>query len=307
MEEKFEVLGEEHIPQMAELFARAFGGEPWNDDWSDRRQLDEYMRDIACSRNPLNFGLFVGGRLAALSVGSIRHWWEGTNYVVEELCVSPDLQGRGVGTRFMGMIEEDVARRGLAGIFLQTDSDKPALGFYRRNGFRLLNAHVSLFKGVGGAWEVEFGRATEADIPELVRLRIAYMEDDFGGVSASERESMERQLPDYFSRKLGTELVAFVARAGGRIVSAAYLHVIEMPANSILLNGLYGEVLSVFTEPEYRGRGICTRLMRDLVEYGRGRGLGRIDLSATKEGYPIYKKIGFEDKERRYTDMRLKF
>ena len=151
-----------------------------------------------------------------------------------------------------------------------------------------------------------FGEATKEDIGELVRMRIAYMKDDFGSVSVHERQCMETQLPDYFERKLGTELVAFVAKDGERIVSVAYLHIIEMPANSILLNGLYGEVLSVYTEPEYRGRGLCSTLMRNLVEYGKKRGLGRIDLSATDEGYPIYAKIGFKDKEHRYRDMRMK-
>ncbi len=151
-----------------------------------------------------------------------------------------------------------------------------------------------------------FNEATKEDINELVRMRIAYMKDDFGSVSEHERQCMETQLPDYFERKLGTELVAFVAKDGDRIVSVAYLHIIEMPANSILLNGLYGEVLSVFTEPEYRRRGLCSTLMRNLVEYGKKRGLGRIDLSATDEGYPIYAKVGFRDKEHRYRDMRMK-
>ena len=151
-----------------------------------------------------------------------------------------------------------------------------------------------------------FDEATKEDINELVRMRIAYMKDDFGSVSEHERKCMESQLPDYFERKLGTELVAFVAKDGERIVSVAYLHIIEMPANSILLNGLYGEVLSVYTEPEYRGRGLCSTLMRNLVEYGKKRGLGRIDLSATDEGYPIYAKVGFKDKEHRYRDMRMK-
>jgi hypothetical protein len=47
--------------------------------------------------------------------------------------------------------------------------------------------------------------------------------------------------------------------------------------------------------------------MNNLVEYGKNIGLGRIDLSATDEGYPIYAKIGFKDKEHRYRDMRYKF
>lgn len=152
-----------------------------------------------------------------------------------------------------------------------------------------------------------FGEASKDDIEQLIRLRIAYMIDDFGGISDHEKKCMEKQLPDYFNRKLGDELIAFVAKDGERIVSVAYLHIIEMPANSILLNGLYGEVLSVYTEPEYRGKGLCTQLIRNLVEYGKKRGLGRVDLSATKEGYPIYAKVGFVDKEQRYTDMRYQY
>lgn len=152
-----------------------------------------------------------------------------------------------------------------------------------------------------------FCEASKDDIEQLIRLRIAYMIDDFGGISDHEKECMEKQLPDYFDRKLGDELVAFVAKDGERIVSVAYLHIIEMPANSILLNGLYGEVLSVYTEPEYRGKGLCTKLIQNLVDYGKKRGLGRVDLSATKEGYPIYAKVGFVDKEQRYTDMRYQY
>ena len=152
-----------------------------------------------------------------------------------------------------------------------------------------------------------FCEASKDDIEQLIRLRIAYMIDDFGGISDHEKECMEKQLPDYFDRKLGDELVAFVAKDGERIVSVAYLHIIEMPANSILLNGLYGEVLSVYTEPEYRGKGLCTKLIQNLVDYGKKRGLGRVDLSATKEGYPIYVKVGFVDKEQRYMDMRYRY
>lgn len=154
---------------------------------------------------------------------------------------------------------------------------------------------------------IVFEQANISDLDELIRMRIAYMLDDFGSVSDNERDEMEKQLQDYFVRKLGTELIAFVAKDSNRIVSAAYLHIIEMPANSTLLNGLYGDVLSVYTEPEYRSRGLCTKLMENLVAYGKERGLGRIDLKATSKGLPIYKKIGFSEKEARYTDMRYTF
>lgn len=149
-----------------------------------------------------------------------------------------------------------------------------------------------------------YTEATKENIDELIQLRIKYMKDDFGSVSDYEKECMEKQLLDYFYRKLGDELVAFVAKDGNKIVAVAYLHIIEMPANSILLNGVYGNVLSVYTEPEYRGKGLCIQLMKNLLEYGKKRGLGRVDLNATQEGRPIYEKVGFVNKEQRYTEMR---
>ena len=73
---------------------------------------------------------------------------------------------------------------------------------------------------------ITFDEATKEDINELIKLRIAYMIDDFGSVTEHEKECMETQLRDYFDRKLGDELVAFAARDGRRIVSVAYLHII---------------------------------------------------------------------------------
>ena len=92
---------------------------------------------------------------------------------------------------------------------------------------------------------VIFDMAGKDDISELVRLRIAYMIDDFG-------------------------------------------------------------TISVYTESEYRGKGICTQLMKNMIEFAKENKLCRIDLMATDEGYPVYKKVGFEDRTQKYIDMRLK-
>ena len=52
--------------------------------------------------------------------------------------------------------------------------------------------------------------------------------------------------------------------------------------------------------------GICTRLMSNMIEYAREHQICRIDLVATQEGYPLYKKLGFEDKVQKYKDVRFK-
>lgn len=152
---------------------------------------------------------------------------------------------------------------------------------------------------------VTFDIANKDDISELIRLRIMYIIEDFGSVSEDERHALEEQLPDYFERKLGKDLMAFVARVNGRLVATAYLLLIEKPANPSMQNGLVGEVLSVFTEKEYRGQGISTRLLSDVISYAKDNYLSFIDLKATEDGYFLYKKVGFKDRNQKYKDMRL--
>ena len=146
--EQFIQLDESYLDEAAQLYKEAFAGEPWNDDWSDQKQLMEYIKEVSGHYNALNYGLLIDGKLVAISLGQIRHWWEGANYNIEEYCVSKDLRGLGIGSKFMAMIEADIKERGVAGIFLQTDIDKPSFRFYTKNGFANLEKHVSLFKGV---------------------------------------------------------------------------------------------------------------------------------------------------------------
>ena len=153
---------------------------------------------------------------------------------------------------------------------------------------------------------VIFDTANSNDISELIRLRIAYITYDYGSISEDDKHAMEEQLPGYFERKLGKGFIAFVARDGDRLVATAYLLIIEKPANPSMQNGLVGEVLSVFTEKEYRGQGISTHLMNDVVNYAKENKLCYIDLKATEDGYSLYKNIGFEERNQKYKDMRLK-
>ena len=129
--------------------------------------------------------------------------------------------------------------------------------------------------------DVVYDVADKEDIQELVRLRIAYTREDLGSLSEDDERMMKNFLPDFFERNLNQNTFSFVARADGHV----------------------GDVLSVYTEPEYRGSGICTKLMEKMIDAAKQLGICRLTLSATDDGYPVYKKVGFEDKVTKYKDM----
>ena len=50
-------LGMPDFDEIKALFKGVFTQPPWNDDWNDEKQLDEYLLDLMGARTPLVLGL----------------------------------------------------------------------------------------------------------------------------------------------------------------------------------------------------------------------------------------------------------
>ena len=138
---RFRQLDEEDFPIARELFASVFTGPPWNGDWSDPAQLNAYIQDLTRQSNSLAFGLFQGSVLVGLSMGRVKHWYTGTEYS------TPAVRARAWAASSWEKW------RGPAGswmthIFLLTDKDVPAYGFYRKQGFYELKENVAFAKKI---------------------------------------------------------------------------------------------------------------------------------------------------------------
>ena len=130
------VLTRDDYEEIRRAFCAIFTVEPWNDDWSDEEQLREYLLDMTASRNSLTFGLFdSSGAMIGFGLGREIHWYEGTEYFLDEFGVLPEHCGRGIGTRFLRLMEKRLLERGLRALVLQTDRRFAAYGFYLKNGF----------------------------------------------------------------------------------------------------------------------------------------------------------------------------
>ncbi len=146
MEYQLKALGREAFAEGKALFASVFTQEPWNDDWSDEQRLELYIQDLTGQSNSLTFGLYQGEELVGVAMGHTKHWYTGTEYCVDELCISREKQGKGLGRLFVQEMEKACRALGLTYIFLLTDNDVPAYGFYQRLGFYKLENNVAFAK-----------------------------------------------------------------------------------------------------------------------------------------------------------------
>lgn len=142
------VLDNNHLEEMKLFFKDVFTKEPWNDDWSDEEQLHMYITELTGNKNSLALGLFEENELVGLAMGMVWHWYTGTQYNIQELCIKTEAQGKGFGTYFLKQIEKYLLENNIRCIFLQTEHNVPAYQFYKKNGFTELVGHVSFVKEI---------------------------------------------------------------------------------------------------------------------------------------------------------------
>ena len=152
-------------------------------------------------------------------------------------------------------------------------------------------------------------QATLADLDQLVRLRLAYLTEDFGTLTDEQSLEVRTELPAYFQHHLQHDLLAFVARddldEDERIVSCAWLLLVPKPSSPRFPRGRTGVLFNVYTDPAHRRRGLARRVMGALIEEAYRRQLDVLELNATDDGYPLYRSLGFTDDSSTHRAMRM--
>ena len=127
-------------------FVTVFSDDPWYDQWNDEKQLHSYIIDLIGQSNSLTLGFFDCEKMIGLSMGHIRHWFTGTEYFIDELCILQSKQGQGIGSAFLKSIEEYILSHDMTRIALQTERGIPAYHFYIKNGYTELSNNTAFLK-----------------------------------------------------------------------------------------------------------------------------------------------------------------
>lgn len=91
----------------------------------------------------------VDSEMVALCCGSLKPWIEGMHACLDEFCVAPAYQGRGVGRVFLQGIEFLLKERGVNAVVTITDPQYQGKHFYHKCGYIPLVKQATLVKLLG--------------------------------------------------------------------------------------------------------------------------------------------------------------
>ncbi len=142
---------------------------------------------------------------------------------------------------------------------------------------------------------LQYRKATIADIPALVQLRIALLKE----VMKIDKPSVDitDELVKYFEEHLPKgDYVNWLAIDGDNIVSNNGIFFYDFPPNFITTAGQRAYILNVYTLPQYRRQGTAKILFAKLMEEVTARGIKQASLHTSPNGMTMYAEFGFKAK-----------
>ena len=138
---------------------------------------------------------------------------------------------------------------------------------------------------------MEYRYATTDDMNLLIQSRTDTLRD-VNGLEADYQFSDEfLEASREFFREGDQSTV--LAIENNRAVGCATMCYIDLMPTFAHPSGRRAHLMNVWTDREYRRRGIAEKLVTMLIEEARARGASEISLDTTETGRPFYRKLGF--------------
>ena len=97
---------------------------------------------------------------------------------------------------------------------------------------------------------------------------------------------------------------AWLATDGDRAVAGGAVVISPWPAHPYDLQCRRATILNVYTDPEYRRRGIAGQLMQTMIAWCKREDFARVTLHASDDGRHLYESLGFEPSNEMRLNLR---
>ena len=138
--------------------------------------------------------------------------------------------------------------------------------------------------------DIVYRRLTEKELDIFIKMRINQLREE----GAKEEIDLEPALKDYYQRHMkdGT-FISWIAVDGEKIIGTSGISIVEKPPYYGCPSGRIGLLSSMFTDKEYRRRGIARELLSRVINEAKEQGCGTVQITASDMGVLLYSNFGF--------------
>ncbi|MHC5765163.1 MAG: GNAT family N-acetyltransferase [Nostoc sp.] len=137
-------------------------------------------------------------------------------------------------------------------------------------------------------------QANLQDLEALIELRLELLREAGEIKGDSDTTNLAEATRKYLGEKMPSgEFLAWVAEVDSQIIATSGLVFFQRPPYNGNLSGLEAYIMNVYTIPMWRGQGIATALLQEIISFVRTTEARRLWLHATEDGKRVYEKISF--------------
>ena len=123
-----------------------------------------------------------------------------------------------------------------------------------------------------------------------------YLSELQGKMEESYRIQLEKQLHNYFERNISQgHFMALLAEIDGEAVSFGGMVIKEIPGDAYQTSYLEGEILNMYTIPQYRRKGLSSLILKQLLKEAHQAGIRKVALHTSKDGEKLYRQNNFSE------------
>lgn len=142
--------------------------------------------------------------------------------------------------------------------------------------------------------EIEYKRLTEKELDNFIDKRIHQLREE----GATEDIDLVPALKDYYQRHMADGIfVSWIALDGNTMIGTSGMSFIEKPPYFGCPSGKVGLLSSMYTDPDYRRKGIAKELLSRVIKDAKEYGCGTIQITASEMGVKLYTDFGFVHNE----------
>ena len=141
---------------------------------------------------------------------------------------------------------------------------------------------------------IEYRKATASEADALARIRMDFLREADNIQSDEMIETLHKNNSEYMAAYVADgSFVAWVAVENGEIIATSGVNFYTLPPNTSNPTGKTAYISNMFSYPQYRKKGVASKLFDLSVQEAKAKGITKILLDATAMGRPIYEKYGF--------------